>query len=282
MSLTGSALVVAAIRTLTDAGVPHAARDARLLLAHAMGADPGRLTLLLPEAVASDAKDRYAHLIARRAAREPVSHLTGRRMFYGRDFAVTADVLDPRPETETLIEAALAEPFETVLDLGTGSGCILLTLLAEMPGSRGLGTDVSPGAVALARANADALGLANRAQVVVADWAVGVTGLYDLIVANPPYIAAAEMAALAPEVRDWEPHLALTDGGDGLAAYRAIFAAAAAIVTPAGRIVVEIGPTQGAAVSAIAMGQGYEVLGTVQDMDGRDRVVVTRAIDIPF
>ena len=227
-------------------------------------------------------RDVFESLIARRAAREPVSHLIGRRIFYGREFAVSADVLDPRPETEVLVEAALARPFERVLDLGTGSGCILLTLLAEMPGTRGVGVDLSVPALEVAKSNARMHDLAERARLVRSDWFGGVSGVFDLIVANPPYISRSEMEGLEPEVRDWEPRVALTDEGDGLGAYRAILADAAAFLMPEGRLMMEIGAGQGAMVTAMAVAAGFDRVDVVADLDGRDRVVIAENGEIPF
>ncbi|WP_334195433.1 peptide chain release factor N(5)-glutamine methyltransferase [Pararhodobacter sp.] len=260
-----------AIQRLDAAGIPDAPRDARLLLAHALGIAPDRLTLVLRDPAGAE-QAAFREAIARRAAREPVSHITGRRLFWGRAFHVTADVLDPRPETETLIAEALGEPFDRVLDLGTGAGAILLTLLAERPAARGLGTDLSDRALAVARGNAVALGLEPRADFARGDWFGPVTGRFDLIVSNPPYIAEAEMAGLSPEVLR-EPRMALTPGGDGLDAYRAIVRGAGAHLTPGGRLMVEIGPTQGAAVAGLMAGAGLQGIACRPDLDGRDRVV---------
>ncbi|MCA0206771.1 MAG: peptide chain release factor N(5)-glutamine methyltransferase [Proteobacteria bacterium] len=260
-----------AIQRLDAAGIPDAPRDARLLLAHALGIAPDRLTLVLRDPAGAE-QAAFREAIARRAAREPVSHITGRRLFWGRAFHVTADVLDPRPETETLIAEALGGPFDRVLDLGTGSGAILLTLLAERPAARGLGTDLSDRALAVARGNAAALGLEPRADFARGDWFGPVTGRFDLIVSNPPYIAEAEMAGLSPEVLR-EPRMALTPGGDGLDAYRAIVRGAGAHLTPGGRLMVEIGPTQGAAVAGLMAGAGLQGIACRPDLDGRDRVV---------
>jgi release factor glutamine methyltransferase len=232
----------------------------------------GRTANPVPEAAAA----AFEALIARRAGREPVSHLTGQRAFWGRDFRVTRDVLDPRPETETLVALALAEPFARVLDLGTGSGCILVTLLAERPDAQGVGTDVSPEALLIAGENAARHGVADRLVLTPSDWFGDIGGRYDLIVSNPPYIAAEEMAGLAPEVRDHEPRGALTDEGDGLAAYRAIAAGASRFLASGGRILVEIGPTQGPAVSRLFAEAGLERVAVHPDLDGRDRVVAAR------
>ncbi len=266
----------AAIRRLTAAGVQGAARDARCLLAHAMRLPADRMTLHLGDALTSDDIARFDHAIAARADRQPVSQIVGYRDFFGRAFRVTPDVLDPRPETEVLVLAALAAPFARVLDLGTGSGCILLSLLAERQDATGLGTDLSEPALAVARGNAHRFGLEARASFQRGDWydAVAPQGPFDLIVSNPPYIAEADMAGLSPEVRNWEPHLALTPGGDGLGAYRILAQRAHSHLAPGGRLMVEVGPTQGQAVTALWLGAGLTAVAILPDLDGRDRVVV--------
>lgn len=272
--MTGAEALRAAIARLRAAGVEDAPRDARLLLAHAAGIAPDRLTLHLHDPMPTEALARLDAVIAARAARQPVSQITGQRQFWGRSFRVTPDTLDPRPETEALVAEAVTRPFLKMLDLGTGTGCILLSCLASMPMATGLGVDISPAALAVAEGNAQALGLAGRARFAPSDWFSAVTGRFDLIVSNPPYIAADEMAALSPEVRDWEPHLALTPGGDGLDAYRAIAQGAPARLMSGGRLMVEIGPTQGQAVAALFARAGLADIRILPDLDGRDRVVV--------
>lgn len=271
--MIAKAALAAAVPRLRAAGVDDPARDARLLLAHALAVDPGRLTLVLADDLTPAQEAAYEAAIAARAARRPVAQIIGQRQFWGRSFQVTADTLDPRPDTETLIEAALSAPFDDLLDLGTGTGCILLTLLAERPAATGLGTDLSAPALAVAQENARRLGLADRTRLIQADWFSGIGGVFDLIVSNPPYIALAEMPDLAPEVRDHEPHSALTDGADGLEAYRRIAEGAPERLRPAGRILVEIGPSQGAAVAALFRGAGLFEVAILPDLDGRDRVV---------
>lgn len=263
-----------AIPELQEAGIEDAARDARVLLAHALGIGHDRLTLKLQDEMTPPQEAMYDAALAARRARQPVAQITGRRLFWGLSFRVTRDVLDPRPETETLVAEALSRPFLKVLDLGTGSGCILLSCLKGMPLARGLGTDISDAALQVAMGNTRDLGLEARARFRKSDWFAGVTGAYDLIVSNPPYIAAEEMPALAPEVRDWEPHLALTPGGDGLDAYRAITRGAGGRLMPGGRLLVEIGPTQGPAVAALFAAAGLAEVRVLPDLDGRDRVVV--------
>lgn len=270
---TAAAALVAATARLRAAGVDDPARDARVLLAHAARIDAARVTLIAPEDLSPEIEDRYEHLIALRAVRVPVSHLVGERAFYGRRFKVSADVLDPRPETETLVEAALSRSFSRLLDLGTGSGCILVTLLAEAPGATGLGVDISEAACLQASANAHLHGVAARADIRLSDWFEAVEGRFDLIVSNPPYIAADEIATLSDEVRRYEPRLALTDEADGLSAYRRIAAGACAHLAPGGRVLVEIGWQQGAAVAALLRGAGFADVRVLQDLDGRDRVI---------
>ena len=275
MTTAAEAMATATAR-LRAAGVPDPARDARLLLAHAAQVDAARVTLIAPEDIAPEIADRYDQLIALRAVRVPVSHLVGRRAFYGRDFRVSDAVLDPRPETETLIEAALSAPFTRVLDLGTGSGCILVTLLAERDQATGVGVDLSEAACLEASANAVTHGVADRAHVQRSDWFADVEGRYDLIVSNPPYIAADEMLGLAPEVLRHEPRMALTDEGDGLSAYRVIAANAGAYLEAEGRVICEIGHQQGPAVLGLFADHGWGDVMVLPDLDGRDRCVIAR------
>ncbi len=262
--------LAAAVQRLKTAETPDPARDARLLLAHAAGLAPDRLTLHLDDPLTDPA--RFEELLDARIRRQPVSQIIGKRLFWGRWFTVTSDVLDPRPETEILIATALQDPFERVLDLGTGTGAIVLTLLAERPAARGLGTDLSSAALAVATANAVALGLAERVELCQSDWFEVVEGMFDLIVSNPPYIPEGEIATLAPETRDWEPRMALTPGGDGLDAYRRIAANAGAHLSPGGRLIVEFGAGQGAAVACLLTQAGFAQVRLIPDMDGRDRV----------
>lgn len=273
---TAAQAMVAATHRLRAAGVEDPARDARILLAHAARIEASRVTLIAPEELAPEIAERYEQLIALRAVRVPVSHLIGEREFYGRRFKVGPEVLDPRPETETLIEAALAVPFERVLDLGLGSGCILVTLLAERGDSTGLGVDLSEAACLQASANAVLHRVADRADIRQSDWFSAVTGQFDLIVSNPPYIALEEMEGLSREVREHEPTMALTDGADGLECYRRIAPQVAQHLLPGGHVMVEIGPTQGAAVSALFAENGLTGCRVVHDLDGRDRVVVAQ------
>lgn len=266
--MTYQEMVRAGAERLRAADLPDPFTDARRLLS---GLADGSLAAMGRDEVPAQIASDYDARITECAAHRPVSHILGWREFWGRRFLVNEAVLDPRPETETLVAAALdAGPFDTVLDLGTGSGAILLTLLAERPSAHGLGTDISVEALAVARQNQDALKI-ERAHFLHSDWLTQVTGQFDLVVSNPPYIAADEMAGLSRRVHEHEPHLALTPGGDGLAPYRIIARNISPHLKPGTRILLEIGPTQGEAVCAL-----FAPLGRVDilpDLDGRDRVV---------
>ncbi|TVP70410.1 MAG: peptide chain release factor N(5)-glutamine methyltransferase [Rhodobacteraceae bacterium] len=272
-------LLAEGVQTLRAAGIDGAARDARWLIAHALGIAQDRLTLELGDDADAGVQARFRAAIAARVRRQPVAQIIGQRQFWGRMFKVTPDVLDPRPETETLVATALDLPFAHVLDLGTGSGAILLSLLAERPDATGLGADISEAALTVARANAQALGLTARAHFQRADWCAGLAGPFDLIVSNPPYIGAGEVAALSPETRDWEPRGALVPAGcdgSGLADYRRIAAQAPALLAPAGWLMVEIGLGQGPDVQAIFTQAGLRAAALVADMTGRARVVMAQ------
>jgi release factor glutamine methyltransferase len=271
-------LLRAGAETLAAAGIGDAAREVRLALRWAAGLTGAELGATLDRPAAEDEARRFAEAVRRRAAREPLSHITGEREFWGRAFAAGPEVLDPRPETETLVAEALHRgPVPQVLDLGTGSGCLLVTLLAEWPDAVGTGTDISLAALANARSNAERNGVAERAAFVQADWTGGVEGRFDLVVSNPPYIAEAEIGALDPEVRDHEPRIALTPGGDGLGAYRQIAAGVGRLMSPGALLMLEIGPTQAMPVAAILAGAGMSVTAIIPDLDQRPRLVLARA-----
>lgn len=277
MSISVDQALRASVQALREAGIDDAAVDARHLMAHALEVGRDRLILMGPEAMPAAAMARLEQALTRRIAREPVARIVGERIFWGRAFSVTPDVLDPRADTETLIAAALDGAAPTrLLDLGTGSGAIALTLLAEWPQARAVATDISPAALQVAALNAQALGVTDRLELIRSDWCAAVTDRFDLIVSNPPYIAAAEMEGLAPEVLLHDPAIALSPGGDGLSAYRHIAAQAPAHLAPAGRVIVEIGWTQGAAVSAVFAQAGWRDLRVIPDMEGRDRVVLAQ------
>ncbi len=267
--------LVAVADTLRKAGIEQPLHEARLFAAAALGVSIEKLHALpLDQAIEPQAAQRLQAFVSARAARRPLAQVIGERAFWKHRFLVTPDVLDPRPETEILVAEALKRPFSRVLDLGTGSGAIVLSLLAERPEARGIGTDLCEKALVVARENARRLGLANRVEFQRANWFEGVDGRFDLIVSNPPYIPEKELATLAPEVRLYEPRRALTPGGDGLAAFRAIAAGAKLHLAPGGRVMVEFGRGQEGAVAAIFAAAGFARLHLVSDLDGRPRVVV--------
>ena len=268
-----------AVARLRQSGVDDARRDARLLLAAALGDRP-ELVIGYPEMELGEPEaEAFAAMVARRAAREPVSRILGRREFWSLPFRISPATLDPRPDSETLVEAVLARiPDRTaalrVLDLGTGTGCLLLALLSELPRAEGLGTDISPEAVAVARANAADLGLADRARFGVADWGSGLTGSWQAIVSNPPYIMDREIAGLAPEVARYEPRTALSGGPDGLSSYRRIVPQAAGLLAAGGLLALEIGRGQGALVESILAAAGLKRLERAMDLAGIERCVL--------
>ncbi len=262
-------VLASATARLKAAGVPSPARDARRLMSEAIESIAPGPDDPIPPGVAQ----RFESMLAEREARVPVSHILGYREFHGRRFIVNGEVLDPRPETECLVEVALARPFSRILDLGTGSGAILLTLLAERPDATGVGTDISQDALDVAADNPLGADLSVRRRLILSDWFEKVEGRFDLIVSNPPYISDEEMIALEPEVRDHEPRIALTPGGDGLDAYRAITAGLGAHLEPGGRVLLEIGPSQAGAVCQMLAAAGLMGISVHRDLDGRDRVV---------
>jgi len=276
MILVGAALRHGAA-VLAAAGIDDARREARMLLHHALGL-PER-TLLAPDAAVDPA--RYEALLARRAAREPMAFITGRRGFWTLDLEVSPETLIPRADTETLIHAALAafpqrERVRAVLDLGTGTGALLLAALVEFPVAFGVGVDRSAGAAALAARNARTNGLAARAAFLAGDWAAALDARFDLILANPPYIPEADIAGLMPEVARHEPRAALDGGADGLDAYRAILADLGRLLAPGGAAILELGHGQAESVAAIAAGAGFAAPALRADFGGIARALVLR------
>ncbi len=278
---THAALLAEGSAALRAAGIEDAAGDADRLLRWASGFDGAALMARMTDDASVEAHERFRSGVAARAGRTPLSHVVGGRMFWGRWFRVTRDVLDPRPESEIMIAAALnavagRPPVRKVLDLGVGSGCLLGTVLAELPDATGTGIDASRAALAVARGNLQALDVASRAHLRIGDWLDGLEQSFDLILCNPPYIAETELADLSPEVRDHEPLLALTPGGDGLDPYRRIAPELAAFLRRGGRALFEIGPTQAQEVSAIFSAFGWADPIIHHDFDGRDRCLEYR------
>lgn len=267
---------------LAAAGIESHALDARLLIGHALGLDHGGLIAAGRRVVEPEETQRIAELAGRRLARVPLAQIIGQREFWGLPLKVTADTLAPRPDTETVVEAALAcldaaggrdRPLK-LADLGTGSGALLLALLSELPRASGIGTDLSAAALAVAQENAARLGLAARCSFLRGDFGTGLKGGFDLVVSNPPYIASADIAGLDPEVRDHEPLLALDGGADGLAAYRAILGDAPRLIRRGGHLAVEIGLGQAPAVTALAAACGLAPVVQRRDLAGLPRCLI--------
>lgn len=276
MSFTVHSLLWLAIDKLKLAGVPEPQRDAWKLLAHVLNIGVDRIPLHLQKTISHIEEQKFKNVVSRRANRVPVSYILGYRDFFEHRFAVTSDVLDPRPETEHLIIEALREDFAEVLDLGTGSGCIVISLLAQKSNAIGLGVDQSEAALEIAQKNARAIGVAERCEFRVSNWFSNVPAVqFDLIVANPPYVHPNVMGALSPEVLH-EPKCALTDHLDGLNAYRKIAMSAKKFLKPGGRLIFEIGFDQGVAVSDILSRYFFEDILVIQDFDQRDRLVFCR------
>lgn len=281
---TLASLHAGARRTLEAAGLPDAALDARILVEALTGTSRTDAVVSPERPVADAAAVEVGRAVRRRLAGEPVHRIIGRREFYGLELRLAPETLEPRPDTEALVDLVLPALRETaaragvarVLDLGTGTGAIALALLQQVPGSFATGTDIARGALDAAASNAARLGLAGRFSTVRSDWFEAVHGRFDLIVSNPPYIATGEIAALAAEVRLHDPLAALDGGADGLDAYRALAAGAARHLSGEGIVAVEIGHLQKDDTIAIFRGNGFALAGEKRDLGGRDRALMFR------
>ncbi|PWC27239.1 peptide chain release factor N(5)-glutamine methyltransferase [Teichococcus aestuarii] len=251
--------------------------EARLLLAEAMGVEQAALLREPRAPVPPEAATRFGDLLRRRLAHEPMAFLLGRQGFWTLELEVSPETLIPRADSEAIVEAALAafpRPGARVLDLGTGTGCLLLAVLSEWPEAFGVGVDLAPGAAALAARNAATNGLGGRSAFLAGDWATALSGRFDLVLSNPPYIESAAIPALMPEVAAHEPARALDGGADGLEAYRRIVAALPALLQPQGCAVLELGLGQREAVSALAEAAGLAIRGCHADLGGVERALV--------
>jgi release factor glutamine methyltransferase len=266
---------------LRDAGIDSAEADARLLIAHALGIDRAELMANGGRALSVDETKAIDALSARRLKREPVARIFGRKEFWSLSLQISPAVLVPRPETETVVEAALNALMRDalqvaklrILDIGTGSGALLLALLSELPNATGIGIDISAAALEVARGNAERNDLAGRSTFIACDIAAGLQGPFDLIVSNPPYVARGDIASLAPEVRDYDPALALDGGTDGLDGYRAIAASAESLLARGGRLIVELGMGQEPAVRALFTKAGLTAAAAHDDLAGIPRAL---------
>jgi release factor glutamine methyltransferase len=273
---TIAALLQEARKALFDADIELSALDSRLLLQAATGLTHEQLISEPNVVLAADEIAKFKNFVNRRLNHEPVTRILGEREFYGRSFQVSPAVLDPRADTETIIELTLqllGKDPKRILDLGTGSGAIAITLLAERPNWSGIAADISSDALEIAKANAKALGVADRLAFYNGAWFDGMAEKFDLIVSNPPYIPHFEVFDLSLEVQNYDPHLALDGGNDGLEAYRAIAAGAADHLKPNGLVMVEIGAGQSADVTEIFENRGFELNGQKSDLGGHVRAL---------
>jgi release factor glutamine methyltransferase len=266
---------------LAAAGIENARSEAWLLLSAATGRERAALVAGAPERLGTEQQVRLDELVRRRREREPLAYILGEREFWSLRFEVGPAVLIPRPESETVVEAVLAHLADRdrplrLLDLGVGSGCLLLALLSELSQATGLGVDDSPAALGLARRNAERLGLAARADFRQGHWGAGIRERFDLIVSNPPYVAERDWDSLQPEIREFEPKAALVAGPDGLAAYRTLAPACARLLAQGGLCALEIGFAQGDAVAALVAEQGLLVTERRRDLAGIERCVIAR------
>jgi release factor glutamine methyltransferase len=272
-------LLNAAAARLAAAGIDNGRLDARVLLAHVLKLSPGDVvtgSIALPEG----AKERFQSAVERRIAREPLAYITGEKEFWSLPFAVGQGALIPRPETETVIEEARkafpdAKTPLRILDLGTGTGVLLLTLLHLYPETSGVGVDASPDALRWARMNASRLGLESRARLIPGNWDQGIDGIFDLVVSNPPYVTSGAMGQLEPELA-FEPREALDGGPDGLEAYRALAPVLAHRTAPGGHVLLEIGADQGVTVPSVIGAAGLQISHVAGDLAGLSRVVVAK------
>lgn len=277
---TVGALLQAATRRLTEEGNDNPRLDARLLLAHALGAE-GRLHGREDDPVTAEDRTRYAAFLARRIGGEPVSRILGSREFWSLEFDLSPATLDPRPDSETLIDALLelhpdrARAYR-ILDLGTGTGCLLLAALSEFPNAEGVGVDIDADCIQVARKNAEKLCLSSRARMIRSRWADNVNGPFDIVLSNPPYIPTSDIAELQPEVKTHDPMQALDGGPDGLDAYRNIAEYLPSLLGEDGLAVLEFGEGQGPSISRIMDASGLTVDGFRNDLAGIERCILVR------
>lgn len=279
MPLGLHALMADATARLAAAGVETARLDARLLFAHGLKLDPHRVALEPNLPIHAAKRRRIEALIERRLRREPVSRIVGQREFWSLDFAISPATLDPRPDSETLVETVLRSIDKgralTILDLGTGSGCLVLALLSELKQATGTGIDRSAAAIRVARRNGKTLGLSDRVRFITGDWSRTKLPPADIVISNPPYIAEAEIAGLAPET-SFDPPGALLGGADGLDAYRAIVDLLPRVLAETGFVAFEIGHTQANSVRVLLAENGFIAASAIKDLAGLDRVVIAQ------
>lgn len=258
---------------LKQADIDTAGRDARLLAAAAMDINTAQVTLKALDHVSKQQQDHFESMIEQRRSFKPVSRILGKRQFWNRWFEISPDVLDPRDDSEVLVNLALQQKADRILDLGTGSGILALTLLSEWPDALAVGADICEKALLIAQRNAVQLEVSDRFQAQKSDWFEAISGQFDLILSNPPYIGEDEIPHLDPDVRLYDPVIALSPGRDALQAYQNIARDAIGYLKPGGRLLVEIGFRQGEAVRELFASNGLKEIEIIQDLNGLDRVV---------
>ncbi|MBN8196353.1 peptide chain release factor N(5)-glutamine methyltransferase [Thalassospira povalilytica] len=285
MSATLGTLMAEGVAALNEAGIENARMDVRILLARAAGVDGGRISAWPEDEVAADKEALFRDMIARRSGHEPVGRILGERDFWRHTFKLAPETLEPRPDSETLVEWAIDfledNDAPRIVDFGAGTGCLLLSTIGDLPGSSGIGLDISEGAVACARENARALDLDGQVEFRVSDWDSALDDReradgFDLVMSNPPYITRDEMETLSPEVQKFDPRIALTDEGDGLAAYRVLSQVAFDLAKPGGFVIFEIGRGQEKDVGQLLVEAGFVGVEYREDLGGIVRCVAAK------
>jgi release factor glutamine methyltransferase len=258
---------------LKEVGISNSARESKKLLAFVTNHEYSALNWMQEFKISKEIKFKFIDLIEKRVSGAPISKIIGKRLFFNSEFFVNENVLDPRPETEVLISVALEKNFSTVLDLGTGTGCIVISLLKERPDVIGVSVDISKECLNVAKINAETNGVLDRVKFIHSDWFSNVTSRFDLIVSNPPYIGLSELNDLSREVKNFDPKVALFGGRDGLNCYEAIFNDVSRFLNPGGRLITEVGYAQSSIVKKFFLNSGFIDIKVTKDLDLNNRVV---------
>jgi release factor glutamine methyltransferase len=258
---------------LKEVGISNAARESKKILAFVTNHEYSALNWMQEFKISKELKFKFIDLIEQRVSGAPISKIIGKRLFFNSEFFVNENVLDPRPETEVVVSVALEKNFSNVLDLGTGTGCIVISLLKERPDVVGVSTDISKECLNVAKINAETNGVLDRVKFIHSDWFSNVTSRFDLIVSNPPYIGLSELNDLSREVKNFDPKVALFGGRDGLNCYEAIFNDVIRFLNPGGRLITEVGYAQSSIVKKFFLNSGFIDIKVTKDLDLNNRVV---------
>lgn len=258
---------------LKEVGISNGARESKKILAFVTNTEYSALNWVQDFKISKELKFKFIDLIEQRVSGAPISKIIGKRLFFNSEFFVNECVLDPRPETEVLVSVALERNFSTVLDLGTGTGCIVISLLKERPDVVGVSVDISKECLNVAKINAETNGVLDRVKFIHSDWFSNVTSRFDLIVSNPPYIGLSELNDLSREVKNFDPKVALFGGRDGLNCYEAIFNDVSRFLNPGGRLITEVGYAQSSIVKNLFLNNGFIDIKVTKDLDFNNRVV---------